>query len=76
MKGIRFPVLFVTIFLFVYVAFAYFSLDAIVMTMFSISPFLVIWMVYRVLKYGKPSGRTFSEHFYDDEEYKRVPGDD
>lgn len=76
MKGIRFPVFFVTAFLFVYTAFAYFSLDAVVVMMFSISPFLVVWMVYRVLKYGKPSGRTFSEYFYDDMHYRRVPGDD
>jgi len=31
-----------------------------------LSPLLVIWLVYIVLRYGENSGRTFSEYFYDD----------
>ncbi len=73
MKGIWFPVIFVTAFLAVYVVLSYFSFAGIVSTMFVISPFLIVWMVYRVLKYGKPSGRTFSEYFYDDVDQQRVP---
>lgn len=34
--------------------------------MFLFSPVLVLWLVYTVLKYGEPSGRTFEEYFYDD----------
>lgn len=34
--------------------------------MFIISPVLVIYMVYVILKYGKPSGNTFDEKFYED----------
>ncbi|HLO81651.1 MAG TPA: hypothetical protein VK166_11860 [Chitinophagaceae bacterium] len=73
MKGIWFPVMFVTAFLTVYVVLSFLSFDRIVATMFFISPFLVIWMVYRVLKDGKPSGRNFSEYFYDDVDYRRLP---
>jgi hypothetical protein len=41
----------------------------VVFFMFFLSPFLVIYMVYAVLKYGKPSGHTFDERFYDDWDY-------
>jgi hypothetical protein len=34
--------------------------------MFSLSPFLLIAMVLYVLKYGKPSHKTFDRYFYDD----------
>ena len=39
--------------------------------MFFLSPFLVIYMVYVILKYGKPSPYTFEERFYDDYNYIR-----
>jgi ABC-type transport system involved in cytochrome bd biosynthesis fused ATPase/permease subunit len=31
-----------------------------------LSPLLVIWLVYIVLRYGEASGRTFDKYFYDD----------
>ena len=34
--------------------------------LFILSPLLVIWMVYIVLRYGEASGRTFDEYYYDD----------
>lgn len=34
--------------------------------MFMLSPLLVIWMVYIVLRFGEASGRTFDEYYYDD----------
>ncbi|MPR33385.1 hypothetical protein [Salmonirosea aquatica] len=34
--------------------------------LFIFSPLLIIWLVYVVLRYGKASGRTFDEYFYDD----------
>jgi hypothetical protein len=40
--------------------------DRLVIAMFLMAPVLVLYMVYVILKYGKPSGRTFDEHFYDD----------
>ncbi len=42
-----------------------------IFVMLIISPFLVIYMVYVILKHGKPSGNTFDEKFYDDLDYKR-----
>ena len=39
--------------------------------MFLLSPFVVIYMAYTILKYGKPSKFTFDEKFYDDHEYMR-----
>ena len=39
--------------------------------MFTIAPFFVIWMGYNILKYGKPSKKTFDEQFYEDWDYKR-----
>lgn len=73
MKGLWFPISFVTIFLVVYTILAYTSgYGRAVMLMFVMSPFLVIWMVYRVLRDGKPSGREFNDYFYDDIDYKRV----
>jgi hypothetical protein len=73
MKGLWLPISFVTIFLVVYTILAYTSgYGSAVMLMFVLSPFLVIWMVYRVLRDGKPSGRAFNDYFYDDVDYKRV----
>jgi hypothetical protein len=34
--------------------------------LFSLSPFLLITMVWVVLKYGKSSQKTFDHHFYED----------
>jgi predicted membrane channel-forming protein YqfA (hemolysin III family) len=45
--------------------------EKIVFSMFLLSPFLVFYMVYVILKYGKPSGSTWDEKFYDDWDYKR-----
>jgi hypothetical protein len=77
MKSVWFPISFTSIYLVVYTILAYLSvLQDVVVIMFVLSPFLVIWMVYRVLKDGKPSGRSFSEYFYDDVDYKRIPDED
>ena len=43
-----------------------------IIAMFILSPFIVIYMAYVILKYGKPSGHTFEERFYDDYDYKRT----
>jgi hypothetical protein len=39
--------------------------------MFILSPFVVIYMAYVILKYGKPSKHTFEERFYEDHDYER-----
>ena len=46
--------------------------DEAIIAMFILSPFIVIYMAYVILKYGKPSGNTFEERFYDDFDYKRT----
>lgn len=73
MKKIRFPVLLVTAFAFFYQAtpFLGFS-DGVIFALFGISPFLMIWMVYRVLRYGKPSKKIWDEHFYEDFDYRKT----
>lgn len=43
----------------------------IIFGMLSASPFFILYMVYTVLKYGKPSQYTFDERFYDDWDYTR-----
>jgi hypothetical protein len=45
--------------------------DNIIFGMFFLSPFLLLYMVYVILKYGKPSSYTFEERFYDDWDYTR-----
>jgi len=74
MKNIRFPIWFTTIFLFVYAGLSQYEPAYVVMPwLFIASPFLVIWMVYRVLKDGEESTRTFDEYFYDDVDIKPTP---
>jgi hypothetical protein len=42
-----------------------------IIAMFILSPFIVIYMAYVILKYGKPSKYTFEERFYEDHDYER-----
>jgi hypothetical protein len=46
--------------------------DKIIIAMFILSPFIVVYMVYTVLKDGKPSQNTFDEKFYEDHDYLRI----
>lgn len=41
---------------------------SIILLMFALSPFIVAYMVYVVLRYGKPSKYTFKERWYEDVE--------
>ena len=67
MKHIKFPVYFTTIYLVIYTLLAqYEATQFLVPWLFVISPFVVLWMVYRVLKYGVESKKTFEEAFYED----------
>lgn len=66
------PVFLVTAVLVVYVILSVYWANPIMMlSVYMLSPFLVIWMVYRVLKDGVPSDRTFDEYFYDDVDKQR-----
>lgn len=42
--------------------------DNAIIVMFILSPFLVLYMAYVILKYGKPSRYTFDERLYEDRE--------
>ena len=67
MKKPGIVILAVTLFAIIYNASAYLNVtESIILLMFSISPFMVIYMAYVVLRYGKPSGNSFEEKFYDD----------
>ncbi len=58
--------LFSTLYLVLFVLVIVLGYGDIAMVMFLFSPILVLWLVYTVLRYGKPSARTFDEYFYDD----------
>ena len=45
--------------------------EKIIIVLFLLSPLLVFYMAYVILKFGKPSGHTFDERFYDDWDYIR-----
>lgn len=54
-KNDRPPIIVVTCFLFIYTALAFLNPgSSAVATMFILSPFMLIWLVYSVLKFGKP----------------------
>ena len=40
--------------------------DEFIIATFILSPVVIIYLVYVILKYGKPSGHTFEERFYED----------
>jgi len=46
--------------------------EQMIVFMFCVSPFLFMWMVYKVLRDGKPSEKTWEEHFYEDLDYRRA----
>ncbi|HBH23333.1 MAG TPA: hypothetical protein DDY13_07905 [Cytophagales bacterium] len=67
MEKIKFPILFTTYFIIIlnllpFLGVAY----AIIAGMLFVAPFIVIWMVWRVLKDGIPSEHTFDEVWYED----------
>jgi hypothetical protein len=68
MEGIKFPVIFSTLYLFIYSLLPFWEgVEAVVGALFFLSPFLVIWLVISVLKDGKPSGKTLEEgYWYED----------
>ena len=75
MKNIKFPIYFTTAVLFAYTILAQFYPDAMVIVLvFALSPFLLTWMVYKILKDSEPSTRTFGEYFYDDIDIHRLQG--
>jgi membrane protein implicated in regulation of membrane protease activity len=67
MQNIRFPIWLTTIVLFIYVASVAMGFPfPIIFALFLLGNGLLIWMVYRVLRFGQPSEKTFEEAFYED----------
>ena len=73
MKNIRFPIYYATAYLAIYVlCLETMGMNSMVLILFGLSPLVVIWMVYRVLKDGEPSEKHFEQHFYEDYAYERI----
>ncbi|MEO6733115.1 MAG: hypothetical protein ABIN01_17960 [Ferruginibacter sp.] len=72
MQKIKWPIIIVSTYMLVYQFSYYIGLPiGIVVLLFVVSPLAVIWMVYKILKDGTPSKRSFHEYFYEDSNYKR-----
>jgi hypothetical protein len=71
MKNYLFPVLLITGYLIIYITVIGFNLAiGLILFMFSISPLLLRWMVYKVLSSEVKLDHTFEEKWYEDGEYR------
>ena len=75
MDNIKIPILLTTVYLVLYSMLPALNLVYdLIFILFVISQFMVVWLVIRVLKDGKPSGKKFNEgYWYDDLDYKALP---
>lgn len=72
MKNISVAILTATLYLVFYQLSPFIGMpDDLIITLFFLSPFVVIYLVYIVLKHGEPSAYTFDEKFYDGLDYTR-----
>ncbi len=72
MTNIKIPVISVTVFMVIYNLLPFFNIRSnLIIFLFILSPFAVVWMVYRVLKNGTPSQKKWDDHFYEDFNYQR-----
>lgn len=72
MKQIKIPLFACTLYLSLYTLSPFIGIpDIMIIFMWVLSPFLVIWLVFHVLKDGKASDRTFEEYWYDDVDIRR-----
>lgn len=72
MKQLKVPVIFVSTLVLIYAVSPQLGFsDRAVLFFFLLLPPATIWMLYRILKDGIPSGKTWEEHFYEDSVYKR-----
>ena len=77
MKNIRFPVIFTTAYLVIFTWLALFEIDELLaIILFLVSPVMVVWMVFNVLKNGEYKGPGFNERFYQDDDYEKLPEND
>lgn len=76
MKYIQFPIIFTTVFLFIYVTLPPLGVAfPIIFSFFILMHVFYFWMIYAILKKGQPSERTFNEHWYDDVDIPKHPED-
>ena len=74
MENVKFPIYFTSAVLLVYTTLSQVYPDPrLIAAIFLLSPFLMLWMVYKVLKDGVPSKRSFDDYFYDDVDIPRIP---
>lgn len=72
MKKPEIAIAIVTIYLIVFQLALYMDIDIkLLFSILSLSPFFIMYMVFVILKYGKPSKYNFDERFYDDRDYIR-----
>ncbi|MCW3091523.1 MAG: hypothetical protein JWP81_2592 [Ferruginibacter sp.] len=75
MKKIKWPVILVTAYAFFYRLAPHLGFpDSVVLSMFVMSPVVVCWLAYKILKDGARCEKTFDEYFYEDVEYRRNIG--
>jgi membrane protein implicated in regulation of membrane protease activity len=73
MKKIKVPVFLVTALAVIYQLSPFIGFNKqLIFLLFLILPFAMIWMVYRILKDGTPTEKTWEEFFYEDHHYKRI----
>ena len=74
MKAITPIIIIATLYLLVYTILSSFPdvPQNVAITMFSFSPLIVTFMVYRILKYGEPTELIFEESFYEDKGENRM----
>ncbi len=66
MRPLIFPISLVTFLLIVYLIAVNFNFPyPFIATLFVVLPIALVWMVIRILKDGKHSGKTFDDHFYE-----------
>ena len=72
MKKPKIAIAIVTIYLIIFQLLLQLNIDiSVIFSMLAFAPFIILYMVYVILKYGKPSEHTFDERFYDDWDYVR-----
>ena len=68
MEKIKFPIIFTTIFMFTVNLIPFLGVTpSLIAFMLLIAPAIVFWMVYKTLKDGVPSQKTFETHWYEDQ---------
>ncbi len=66
LKNPTFAALFSTAYLIIFAILVALGFSDVAAILFILSPLLVVWLAYIVLRYGEASGRTFDDYYYDD----------